>query len=336
MEFYDKFINMQPMKYYDSSDLNYVKAQEMIINKNNGYIAMEKRDGEWARAIIMEDEVLIQSRSVSKITGTYGDKTALVPHIVEELLKNYPAGTVLLGELAFEDIETTSRDVGSILRCKVDKALDRQKETKLHFFVFDCLAFGYEDFSAKSFEHRFQTKYVTPSSLLQMRFPMSEYIHVVDHTESDFLEFAGNLWSMGAEGIVIVRKDAKYKPGSRTAWDTLKLKKQLGEIEMKVIDVLEPKKNYEGTELETWQYVINNTPVTKPFYFGWKNGVVVEYEGRTIKVSSGLTDDDRAWLATNAAQELIQSGELYAVITGMEFTEDSLRHPVLVRLRNDL
>jgi ATP-dependent DNA ligase len=334
MEFFQKFIDMEPMKYYDSSDLNYVKAQQMIHNLKGEYIAMEKRDGEWARAIIMEDGVLIQSRSVSKITGTYGDKTELVPHIVSELKSNYPAGTILLGELAFEDIRTTSRDVGSILRCKVDKALDRQKETKLHFFVFDCLAYAYEDFSSKAFSHRFQSKHITPSSLLQMRFPMAEYIHVVENTESDFMEFAEKLWALGAEGIVIVRKEAKYKPGSRTAWDTLKLKKQIGEIDMKVIDVIEPKKNYEGTELESWQYFVDDIPVTKPFYHGWKNGVVVEYQGRIIKVSSGLTDEEREWLATSGAQDAISSGSLYAAITGMEFTEDSLRHPVFLTFKN--
>jgi ATP-dependent DNA ligase len=214
------------------------------------------------------------------------------------------------------------------------KALDRQKETKLHFFVFDCLAYAYEDFSTKSFSHRFQSKHITPSSLLQMRFPMAEYIHVVENTESDFMEFAEKLWALGAEGIVIVRKEAKYKPGSRTAWDTLKLKKQIGEIDMKVIDVIEPKKNYEGTELESWQYFVDDIPVTKPFYHGWKNGVVVEYQGRIIKVSSGLTDEEREWLATNAAQDAISSGSLYAAITGMEFTEDSLRHPVFLTFKN--
>ena len=334
MEFFEKFSNMAPMKYYDSNDLNHAKAQRMITNENNEYIAMEKRDGEWARAIILEDRVLIQSRSVSKITGTYGDKTELVPHIVEELKSNYPAGTVLLGELAFEDITTTSRDVGSILRCKVDKALDRQKETKLHFFVFDCLAFGYEDFTDKSFSHRFQNKHITPSSLLNMRFPMAEYIHVVENTKLDFIDFAEKLWGFGAEGIVIVRKDAKYKPGSRTAWDTLKLKKEIGEIDMKVIDVIEPNKLYEGTELEKWEYILDGVAVTKPYFNNWKNGVIVEYEGRVIKVSSGLTDEEREWLASDEAQNAIRSGSLYAAITGMEFTEDSLRHPVFLTFKN--
>ena len=117
---------MEPMKYYEGNTSTQ-KAQDMINNKDQAYFAMRKYDGEWCRAIITEDGVLMQSRSVSKITGTYGDKTELVPHITEELKDTWPAGTVLLGELAFDDFESTSKDVGSILRCKVDKAISSPK-----------------------------------------------------------------------------------------------------------------------------------------------------------------------------------------------------------------
>ena len=77
---------MEPMKYYEG-DTNSVKAKAMLNNEGDKYFAMRKYDGEWSRVIIMEDGVLIQSRSVSKITGTYGDKTELVPHLTEELKK---------------------------------------------------------------------------------------------------------------------------------------------------------------------------------------------------------------------------------------------------------
>jgi len=335
MQFFEKFSNMKPMKYYDADDLAYVKAQEMITNKGNGFVALEKRDGEWARAIITEEGVLIQSRSVSKVTGTYGDKTELVPHIVKELKENFPVGTVLLGELAFDDISKTSRDVGSILRCKVDKALDRQKDIKLHFYIFDCLAFNGQDLSTTVFKDRFFGGKTIPSSILKMKTPFAEYIHQTRHTlNEDFMNFAADVWNQGGEGIVIMRLDSLYRPGSRKAWDSLKIKKQIGEIDMKVIDVIEPNKLYEGTELENWQYFIDDVAVTKPFYNGWKNGVIVEYEGRVIKVSSGLTDEEREWLATDAAQDAINSESLYAAITGMEFTEDSLRHPVFLSFKN--
>ena len=37
----------------------------------------------------------------------------------------------------------------------------------------------------------------------------------------------------------------------------------------------------------------------------------------TTDVASGLTDDDRAWLATEDAAKMIEAGELYAVVKCM-------------------
>ena len=324
---YNKFKNMKPMKYYEPGGLQHPKAQEMINNKDDAFLALEKLDGEWARVIIMEDEVLIQSRSVSKVTGTYGDKTAHVPHIIEELLKDFPAGTVLLGELAFQDRSKTSRDVGSILRCLPPKAIDRQKKEKLCLFVFDCLADSGIDLTEASFEDR----YKSVRSLIPYG---TKYVFGVKYRDKDFTEMAQSCWEKSGEGIIIMRKDSMYNPGGRKSWDSLKVKKKLGEIDMKVIDTIEPKKDYDGTELENWKYFIDGKPVTKPYYNGWKNGVIVEYEGRTIKVTSGLSDEDRAWLATDAAKETIESGGLHAAITGMELTEDSIRHPVFIGFKN--
>ena len=54
-------------------------------------------------------------------------------------------------------------------------------------------------------------------------------------------------------------------------------------------------------------------------------------------MASGLTDDDRAWLATEDAAKMIEAGELYAVVKAMSFNDKGrLRHPSLVRLRNDM
>lgn len=331
---YEKVKNMKPMKYYEG-DLTKDKAKDMIENKDNNYIALEKKDGEWARAIISEKDVLIQSRSVSKVTGTYGDKTELVPHIVEELRK-LPAGTVVLGELAFPEESKTSRDVGSILRCKAPKAIERQKKNKLNFYIFDVLAYNGTDISEKPFYQRFA---VNPGFVYKFKY-IGYPLSVDEKSNKDFMEFAEFIWERDGEGIIIMDKNAPYRPGKRKAWESLKIKKKLGDLEVKVIGTLEPKKHYEGKELDTWPYFIeennNKIPVTKPYYNGWKNGIIIEYEGREVKVSSGLSDQDREWLATHAAEEAIKNGTLYAVVTGMALTESSIRHPVLIKLRTDV
>jgi ATP-dependent DNA ligase len=168
-------------------------------------------------------------------------------------------------------------------------------------------------------------------------------------------EFADEIISQGGEGAVIQRKDYVYEPGKRTAWKTLKLKQRLPQMELPVVGRLSPKQYYEGDCPETWPYYVmvdstyddeeGNTYytsekvlVTKPYFYGWMNGIVVELpDGTTCEVTSGLTDADREWLATMEAAEMIKNGELYAVIQAMQInTLGRLRHPALVRLRNDM
>lgn len=354
-EFYEKFKNMKPMKYYEAS-LDSPKAKIMLDNKDDTYIAMEKRDGEWSRMIITEDGVIFQSRSVSKVTGTYGDKTAHVPHLVKEALSFLPPGTVLLGELAFMDRKTTSKDVGSILRCLPAKAIDRQKDEKLYFFGFDLLAYGYKDLTDRPFEDRFVDLIDTIYDS-ELNHSDKHYICTVNSMRTkdevfSFMDYADKIWSEGGEGLVIIPKDEKYEPGKRTAWRSLKVKKKMGTLELKVVGLIEPNKEYTGIELENWNFWVDENdkritrsdilnmryvgkiePVTKPYFYGWKNGVIVEHNGNLVRVTSGLTDKDRKFLSTELAATMLEKGELTALITGMEATPDSIRHPVFIKLK---
>lgn len=325
----EEFKKMEPMKYYQPLDYKSQKAIDMMENRNNNYIATWKNDGEWARIIKCGEEVIVQSRSISKKTGEYGDKTALVPHIVEEVKKLPFENLVLLGELCFDDITKTSKDVGSILRCLPNKAVERQKVNKLYFKVFDCLC-KEESLMDKGYADRFAAAQSVCESESLLYIGMTKYM--VDGFE-DFLQ---DILARGGEGIVIHSKDYKYAAGKRPAWSTMKVKKIVQEIELQVIGTIEPHKEYEGKEIDTWQYFEGDEAVTKPYYMGWKNGIVVDNNGTAVNVSSGLTDDDREWLASTAAQELIEEGQLYAVCSCMEITESgSMRHPRLIRLRTE-
>ena len=105
-----------------------------------------------------------------------------------------------------------------------------------------------------------------------------------------------------------------------------------------VVDAIAPKENYEGTEIDTWKFWKDGKPVTKPYYYGWANGVVVDNGKTWVRVTSGLTDDDRAWLATEEAETAIANRQLFAVVSAMEVDKESgsLRHPRLIRLRTDM
>lgn len=355
---WDTFYNQAPMKYYQPLDYNNQKAKDMIEGKVPA-IATQKFDGEWCRIIKDDNKIVAQSRSISKVTGEYGDKTELIPHIIKEI-DELPNGTVLLGELCWKDITKTSKDVGTILRCKAAKAIERQKNEKLVFRVFDCLAWNGVDISNEPYITRFQYAEAAHTCL---NLPFS-YILPPIYSTNDFEEFLQDILAQGGEGIVIHTIDYKYAPGKRTAWTTLKVKKITTELELLVVDSIEPKRNYEGTEVENWKYWIGTytgtheapvllnhapgnidkefglkwEPVTKPYYYCWKNGIIVNHNGTLVRVTSGLTDDDREWLATAEGQIAILNKQLYAVVSAMEVDKESgsLRHPRLIRLRTDM
>ena len=346
----EDFAMLPPMKYYNNEDTSNTKRQDMINNKNGEYIATEKHDGDWGMFIhYSKGHNLIRSRSISKVTGVYGDYTAKLPHLCDEMDK-WPDDTVVLAEICWDEYGTNANTVGTILRCLPAKAVERQKDKKLSALIFDVLMYKGLDLTVLPYEKRitFYALYFTqPIADNLTPQELSFYPHYFKRTQiftTDFAEAADRIIAGGGEGIVIQRKDYTYNPGNRTAWKTLKLKQQLPEMELKVVGTLEPKKFYDGDCPETWEYELEDPMthdkylVTKPYYFGWKNGITVELpSGITTDVASGLTDDDRAWLATEDAAKMIEAGELYAVVKCMSINDlGKLRHPSLVRLRNDM
>lgn len=333
----EDFIMMTPMRYYDNPEPKTPSAaqkrQDMIDNKDNNYIASEKHDGDWSMCIhFSKGNNLIRSRSISVKTGQYGDLTAKLPHLAAEM-DEWPDNSVVLAEICWEQYGTNANTVGTILRCLPPKAVERQKENKLYGLIFDILMWDGKDLTDWPYHDRL---YYTDNFHVERGYH-GHYFKPTDIFFDNFAEEADRIISAGGEGLVIQKKNNPYMPGTRTAWATLKMKQSLPHMDLRVVSTIEPNKLYDGDLPETWKYVIDGVPVTKPYYKGWKNGVNVDFNGVIVSVTSGLTDADREWLATKEAAELIANGELYAEIKAMSVnSQDSLRHPCLVRLRNDM
>ena len=347
------FTNLDAMKYYSFTAAfkgdKKAKARELCLS--GSYLGSRKMDGAWAM-IIRDNSGNFHLRSrTESVNGGYADKAEWIPHICEEL-GVIPNGTVLLGEIYFPNNEG-SRKITSVLNCLKDKCLERQKKNGwLHFYIFDTIAWNGKSLINTAFESRIK-------QINQIK--STEHIEIAQYVEGKELwDLFGDVIALGGEGIVITRKDCKYLPGKRTAWMTLKMKKELTDTIDAFLDgAYKPAaKGYTGKEIETWPYWMNRKtnekvceckyreysygelwePITKAYYNDWASSVSfsVMRDGVPVRIGwiSGITDQLK--------EEIVHAPEKWihkvASLTAMEVMningEYTLRHGKIEKWRN--
>ena len=359
------FGEMEPMRYYaPPSTWSDEKKRENARMKiySGEWLGAQKFDGYFAKLIKDEDgNIILYSRSRG-VNGKFADKHEWVPHL-QPFFDELPNGSCLLGELYFPS-QPGSRHVTTIMGCLKEKAIDRQtKGEKLHFYVFDCLAWAGENWVKKFAKNRF--------SFISGKINR-EYVSTATY-------YSGKeLWSMlqeilarGDEGIVITHKCAEYEPNKRPSKTTLKIKKELKQT----LDCFftgvgsAPTKEYTGKEIETWKLWENThtneklqgnyfkdykagatiMPVTKGYFNGWcgslEIGVLQKKSGSRCCVNGewydGYTIKPIGWLS-GLPDEIKADPKKYAYkpieVTAMEWDSwnHSLRHGKMVGWRKDL
>ena len=298
------WVNAEAMKYWSfaSSYKGDRKADTRNMIFSGDYLGSIKVDGYYERLIKDEDGNCFMVARSKNVNGDAVEKLAWVPHIIP-FMESLPNGTVLLTECYLPGDEG-SKKITSLLGCLKDKCIARQeKDQKLHFYVFDIMAWGGEDLSKRTFDNRIM--------YIEDNLPIfaTEYIHGARYYEGE------ELWNKlqaaladGREGMVIMRKDAPVYFKRTPARVSLKIKKELRET----IDVFftgraaAPKRDYSGKEPENWPYWCHQEtnerlplgnhyyeafmegkpyiPVTKPFYNHWAGsleiGLVKPADGR--------------------------------------------------------
>lgn len=359
------FGEMEPMRYYaPPSTWNDEKKRDNARAKifSGDWLGAEKKDGYFAKLIKDEDgNVILYSRSRG-VNGKFADKHEWVPHL-NSFFDSLPNGTCLLGELYFPK-QPGSRCVTTIMGCLKEKAIERQnKGEKLHFYVFDCLAWDGKSWLNETARSRFAwVSAFTP----------------IEHVSFAQYKTGKELWTMlqdvlarGDEGIVVTHKDGVYEPGKRPSKTTLKIKKELKQT----IDCFftgigsAPTKEYTGKEIETWKYWQNQItgekveaelykeyksgcpiiPITKGYFNGWAGsleiGVLRHKEGSKCKINGIEYHDTEVfpigWLS-GLPDEMKANPKKYAFkpieVTAMEYDafNHSLRHGKMVGWRADL
>lgn len=193
------------------------------ITYENGYILEAKHDG--MRAIISKIDGKIEV--YSRVGKTYAQH---IPKIVEQFDK-LPEGTILDGELMVKtgdmvidgktipvpDFNQTMRIMGS----GWEKAVARQEDHTITFYVFDVLRFGGEDYTESPYWSRADTL----ADLI--RHYQMEHVEVAPAWGEWDEQTLKDLLSAGIEGAILKNKNSSYLPGKRRANTWYKVKAEL-------------------------------------------------------------------------------------------------------------
>ena len=194
-------------------------------------------------------------------------------------------------------------------------------------------------------------------------------------TPEDTTTFQGllnDIFAANGEGAVIKALDGMYVPGKRPTYNN-KIKTKADNIDLTIIKCLDPEVEYKGKDVDSWRYwgLFENTntterpvwtlvkrmtagdedfqrvdtpvakmiPLTKHYYYGWKNTVEVgAYDENGVlvsvgRVAAGFTDEDRAAMGKNPDSFIGRTIEVQAM--SVDKDEKTLRHGFFVCWRDD-
>lgn len=351
----------EPMKYWSMPNF-YTNQQRQdklnVLLRSDTYIFSEKKDGNLGRFVWFDGDAVLQSRSVSKITGEYSELQHKVLFF-EKMKSAFTDTTVLLGEIYYEG--GRDKEVGTILRCLPDKAINRQnKDIPLKFYIFDCLFYNGINLTQTPIKERI--KYLEKAAKA-IDSELVSYAKYYTATMETFYDRLNNVFTHNGEGVVLYHANMLPCEGRTSAWDTIKVKRELqSDIDCFISGVEPPKQEYTGKEVSTWNYWYNDVtgeklfgcyyndytigkhiiPVTKSFFYDWPGAIVCSVynnDGSELVLCkcSNLTDELRKDLSIN-----FDKYDHHPVrITGMMMSEDkdgqlSVRHPKLINLRDDI
>ena len=361
------YFSMEPMRYWAPASSMTPEAKRQHLEQmtaSNNYIWSQKYDGNWSRAVITSNKNALQTRGISKKTGTYGEVQNKV-FFWNDVVKAFNKGdTVILGEIYLPG--GIDKDTGAILRCLDDKAIARQKDKKLEWRIFDILVLDGINMMNESVINR--VKHI-PEVVKRINNPLVIGIEYHEMDEN-FFDSLNDIFADGGEGAVCYKKTSIYEPGKRGphSWDTCKVKQEISaDIDTFIIGVEEPTHSYTGKDISSWTFWENTRtnekvygeyfgeyqiggpyiPITKNYYYNWPGAMylgVYKNDGNIVKLCkvAGLTEELKTELRDNFDEWYmcpITIGGM--MVSTAQADEDgcgiSIRHPYIKAIRkNDI
>lgn len=351
----------EPLKYNTipttySKEMRRQKIDNLLLS--NGYCFSEKKDGDLCRVVFDDGYAIAQSRTVSKKTGTYGDLTGKLL-FMKSIQNAFKDTTVLLGEVYIPG--GTAQNVGTILRCLDSKALARQADNPVHYYIFDVLYYEGQELTHTPIVDRI--KYL-PEICEKINNPLVSYAKYYNADINTFWDKLDKIFSAGGEGVVLYKKTMLPCEGRTSVWETVKVKRELElEADCIITGIEPPKKDYTGKELTTWQYWENTKtleklcgsyyldyynggtlrPITKSYYYNWPGSIVCSVFNENDELvelckCSNLTEELMCGLRDNFEDYYMKPCKVDGM--SISYSKDSLypsiRHPKFICLRDDI
>ena len=341
-------------KMYEAQLIN--KGSDILLKKaceSGNYFGQLKKDGYWYQFEKHQNYSYLFSRSASTVTKLQTEKSANVPHIMGAL-QVLPVETILVGEIYYPN--GTSKNVTSIMGCLAPKAIERQNGSygKIHYYIHDILMYNGIDFvTAKTSNwdrYNILKKIWEKHNLNQY-----DFLELAESWEDNLYIRVGDSLAAGEEGMVIKAKDGIYEPGKRP---TTNLKaKQVDFADAIVIGFKKPNEEYDGKEIENWQYweyfgykdieynrlckgfyyehYLENKkhirPITKAYFMDWFNARIkigAYDENGNIKeigtIHSGITDKMKEDMTKNPNNYLNKVVKIQCM--SLDKKEKTIRH----------
>ena len=333
---------------------------DLLINSNS-MIFSEKYDGNLCRFIAEDGDILCQTRTISKQTGQYGELQNKIAYI-DDFKSKFEQLTVFLGEIYLPG--KTSKEIGTILRCKEEKALNRQKDNPIFIYIFDVLVYEGQYLTETPIVERI--KYL-PLICQKINNPQVSYAKYYSAEPDIFYPRIEQIFNRGGEGVVLYRKDFLPCAGRSSMWETVKVKQELeGDVDVFISGVAPGSKEYTGGLLPEWTLWQNTRtgelvrgnyyteysqggcyePVSKTYFFGLPGSIecsVYDNEGnaKVLCYCSNLTDEFRCALRDHLDDYIgrparISGMMISETVSKSGETQYSLRHPKFLELRDDI
>ena len=330
-------------------------TEKLKATDDGTWFAQLKKDGALYMYVKgLGGENYLFGRTKSKVTGLLTEKSANVPHIIEAF-RNLPNGTIILGEIYYPG--KTSKDVTSIMGCLPQKAIDRQKGKYgwIRYYIYDCLS--YNGTSLLKYDN--WTRYQVLQAIAKKHYFYMEdggsFLDVAEAVEENIYASIGKALAAGEEGMVVKKKTALYEPGKRP--QSMLKAKQVDYIDAVIIGFKDPVAQYTGKDIENWPYWVGTDdheehlpvglhygelcaiPVTKHYYYGWKNAIEIgAYDEKGIMhsigtIGSGLTDFMREDMSLHPDKYFGKVAEIQCMMKDNQ--AKTIRHGFFLQIRYD-